>query len=730
MATSGGIIPGISTLLPFVGQAYTIERSAPMVSIGVPATSRVLANAVDYVVTYSDPNFAASTLAASDVTLNATGTASGTVSVSGTGNSRIVTISSIAGSGTLGISLAAGTANDLAGNNALAAGPSTTFSVPLPTPPTLITPAVTNLGANSATLALQSTATGTGYFTLLPGNNATCGTGTQTKAGQDNLGNPAFRIGSLPLTAGTTGYYTVRNLSQGTLYTVCFTAEDNRLALQPLAVSTRLSTTATASPTAPVWNLVGNSGFSAGQVYYTSLTFAPDGTPYLAYSDGGNSSKAMVMKYSGGAWANVGSAGFSAGAVYYTSLAFAPDGTPYVAYRDNGNSFKATVMKYSGGAWANVGSAGFSAGSATYTSLVFAPDGTPYVAYSNESNSSKTTVMKYSGGAWTNVGNAGFSAGSATYNSLVFAPDGTLYVAYSDGGNSSKTTVMKYSGGAWANVGNAGFTAGSATYSSLVFAPDGTPYVAYSDGGNSSKAMVMKYSGGAWANVGSAGLSAGAAYYTSLAFAPDGTPYVAYRDNGNSSKATVMKFSGGAWANVGSAGFSAGSATYTSLVFAPDGTPFVAYSDGSNSSKATVMKLVETAPSVVTNEATKISATGATLNGMVNDNGTTTIVAFDYDLTPDYGSSASGGTVTAGSGPTPVSTAISGLTCNTTYHFRVNATNSVGTTNGLDATFTTSACPIFSPAATTGTVSSVTTSSATLNGTISSNGAATTVTFD
>ena len=66
---------------------------------------------------------------------------------------------------------------------------------------------------------------------------------------------------------------------------------------------------------------------------------------------------------------------------YYTSLAFAPDGTPYVAYQDGDNSGKATVMRYDGSAWESWGAPGFPPVRPTNTSLVFAPDGTPYVAY-------------------------------------------------------------------------------------------------------------------------------------------------------------------------------------------------------------------------------------------------------------------------------------------------------------------------------------------------------------
>jgi hypothetical protein len=65
----------------------------------------------------------------------------------------------------------------------------------------------------------------------------------------------------------------------------------------------------------------------------------------VAYKDIENESKATVMKYNGESWVTVGSAGFSADDADYTSLVFS-DGTPYVAYRDGGNGDKATVMKF------------------------------------------------------------------------------------------------------------------------------------------------------------------------------------------------------------------------------------------------------------------------------------------------------------------------------------------------------------------------------------------------
>jgi hypothetical protein len=108
------------------GETYSIDKTAPGVAISAPSVSTTSAGPVDYTVTYTGA--AAVTLAVGDVSLNATGTATGTIGLSGSGSSRTVTISGITGNGTLGISIAAGTATDTAGNAAAATGPSATFT--------------------------------------------------------------------------------------------------------------------------------------------------------------------------------------------------------------------------------------------------------------------------------------------------------------------------------------------------------------------------------------------------------------------------------------------------------------------------------------------------------------------------------------------------------------------------------------------------------------------------
>lgn len=138
-------------------------------------------------------------------------------------------------------------------------------------------------------------------------------------------------------------------------------------------------------------------------------------------------------------------------------------------------------------------------------------------------------------------------------------------------------------------------------------------------------------------------------------------------------------------------------------------------------------------PSAVTAAATAITATGATFNGMVNDNGVITAASFEYGLDTSYGTTlaATPASIVAGAGNTPVSATTNALACNTTYHFRVNANNGVGgTINGSDMSFTTLACPAQAPSVTTTAATNITATTATINGVVSANGAQTGVSFE
>jgi hypothetical protein len=133
-----------------------------------------------------------------------------------------------------------------------------------------------------------------------------------------------------------------------------------------------------------------------------------------------------------------------------------------------------------------------------------------------------------------------------------------------------------------------------------------------------------------------------------------------------------------------------------------------------------------TAPTAITGPVTTYGPTTATVTGTVNPNGDATTWHFEYGKTTTYGTNTAATSAGSGTANSNVSSPLTGLSPGTTYHYRLVATNAGGTTQGADGLFTTSAAPGVSTAAPTG----LSATGATLNGTVSPNGRATTWYFE
>jgi hypothetical protein len=131
------------------------------------------------------------------------------------------------------------------------------------------------------------------------------------------------------------------------------------------------------------------------------------------------------------------------------------------------------------------------------------------------------------------------------------------------------------------------------------------------------------------------------------------------------------------------------------------------------------------APTAQTGSVTNLAGTSATLRGQVNPNGQETNYAFDWGGTTAYGHQTTVTSAGAGTGGKSVAAALTGLAPGTVYHYRVTATNASGTSNGADRTFTTPALPTVS----TGGPSSVSQTSAVVNGIVNPQGHSTSYFF-
>jgi hypothetical protein len=98
------------------------------------------------------------------------------------------------------------------------------------------------------------------------------------------------------------------------------------------------------------------------------------------------------------------------------------------------------------------------------------------------------------------------------------------------------------------------------------------------------------------------------------------------------------------------------------------------------------------APAVETKGYGGVGASSATVYASVNPRGgAISKCTFEYGTTTGYGSSASCSSLPgAEASAVTVAAALSGLAANTTYHYRISATNSAGTSKGGDATVKTS----------------------------------------
>jgi hypothetical protein len=136
-----------------------------------------------------------------------------------------------------------------------------------------------------------------------------------------------------------------------------------------------------------------------------------------------------------------------------------------------------------------------------------------------------------------------------------------------------------------------------------------------------------------------------------------------------------------------------------------------------------------TPPVPVTGAASAITNTGATLSGTVNPSGSPATYTFEYGTTTSFGANTPFQSAGSGAVDVPVSAMLTGLAPDTTYLYRIVVKDGAG--NGyFGAVLSFDTGPGGAPIAATGAASSVTSSGATLAGTLDPHGAATAFTFE
>ncbi len=133
--------------------------------------------------------------------------------------------------------------------------------------------------------------------------------------------------------------------------------------------------------------------------------------------------------------------------------------------------------------------------------------------------------------------------------------------------------------------------------------------------------------------------------------------------------------------------------------------------------------LAASSPTVETGATTHVTTGSAVLTGMINPNGAATGYSFDYGTSPALGAVTATRHAGHGVKAVAVTQSVGGLTPGTRYYYRLDALSTKGGTSGQTRSFKTSGPP--PPGAVTGTATGVGSTTATINGTIDTNGAAT-----
>ncbi|MDH3322537.1 MAG: T9SS type A sorting domain-containing protein [Flavobacteriaceae bacterium] len=314
------------------------------------------------------------------------------------------------------------------------------------------------------------------------------------------------------------------------------------------------------------------AGISIGTHSSVSLALDAAGKPYVAFQ---NTEGTIVKKFNDNNWEDVGVDGELVGYTFNNSIAIAPDGMPYVVYTDEDNGNKLIVKKYDGSQWVKVGDV-VSDKEGFYRCIAIDPSGTPFVLYMDSEEPCSTvekktlTVKKFDGSVWVDtglVGYPGWNPCSLTvhYPALTISDSGTPFIAFLDSDNANKIAIKKYSNGVWSSVGDAFDTGWSSNHGilhfSLVIDRSGNPYLAYGSFRENLFMLaqpieVKKFDGTSWVDLSVEKISEGSGFFSSMVLDRFDTPYVAYLDTNNDLKVTVKRFNGVSWTNVGPPGVS------------------------------------------------------------------------------------------------------------------------------------------------------------------------------
>jgi subtilisin family serine protease/streptogramin lyase len=467
----------------------------------------------------------------------------------------------------------------------------------------------------------------------------------------------------------------------------------------------------------------------------------------------GTSGGPLAMRWNGSSWTNQSitkPSGSTSVELKAVSCPAANACTAVGSYTDSSNYRHTLAMRWNGTGWQKQSTPDPTGKGKLYpfltgvscvssTSCTAVGHSVDQIAPGNESQ--MTLVMQWNGSNWNiqTSPNQGAQWNWLKGVSCTAAKTCRAVGFYLSAPNTYKPAVIHLDGGEWETKSTPLPEEGQLTYLYGISCTSASACAATGFHGNNAsnlKTLAMRWDGTEWAvqatpNPEEANLNYlhGVSCFSSTSCTAVGE----YRHESGPVRALAMRWDGAQWKIQATPRPESASESYVNLLGISCTDPTVCTAAGyyKNTSNAFVMlaeRYLGDPPSAATSSASAVKGTEATLNGTANPNGSETTYQFEYGTTTSYGSKIPVSPKSIGSGASvvEVSQTPTGLSPNTTYHYRIAAENPAGTTYGGDKTLTT----LKLPKATTEAASGVNLTEATLHGTVNPEGLSTTYQFE
>ena len=453
--------------------------------------------------------------------------------------------------------------------------------------------------------------------------------------------------------------------------------------------------------------------------YGISLKIDRNDYPHISYCATHSSERVKYASWNGTAWyiEYVDPAPYAG---RYSSLALDSNDYPHISYYDQLNG-DLKYASWNGTAWYietvdTVGDVGLN------TSLALDRNDYPHISYVRyfDGGYKDLKYASWNGTAWS-IETVPTTEGVGWFNSLALDSNDLPYISYWAASYGDPLCLVHWNGTSWQTV--TVFSSGIIGYNSLVLDSHDYPHISFTD----SWEGCLKYASWNGSNWGFECVdNIGVSYnYNSLALDSDGYPHISYRaDEISGYCLKYARWNGSAWyiENVTAPGIEV---CFTSLALDGNNYPHIAYSNFTNGGTLCYARWSDVIAPVVTSVgATDINTTAAILHGDLTVLGTAASCNVTFQWGTTSGTYPNETTAQAKNTIGAFSANLTGLNPDTTYYFRAKAVGD-GTSYGDEKSFTTGITP---PSVSTNPANGITTTSAILNGNLTSLGTADNVT--